>query len=139
MLTKTSTIYHQNQLLQDDLQYAISGCNLAHGKRSAVERAFVGADLKRSCAALINPTIKQAACLAGVSVPYVAAAVLVADDQTLREAVLAGDVGLLEAARANAPESLVAHFMRSTPEQRLECARAIGPAAIWDSMLVPII
>jgi hypothetical protein len=37
------------------------------------------------------------------------------------------------------PESLAAHFLRATPEERLEAARAIGPAVIWDEMIVPIV
>jgi len=36
-------------------------------------------------------------------------------------------------------ESLVDHLMRSTPVERLEAARALGPEVVWDEMVLPLI
>jgi hypothetical protein len=44
----------------------ITGRNLAHGRRSVLERAFLGADLHLDRTQLIEPTIKQCARLVGV-------------------------------------------------------------------------
>jgi hypothetical protein len=130
-------LYQQNSPQFNPL--TVTGRNLAHGRRSTAERALIAADLHRNRVDLISPTVKQAAALAGVCVPYAAAAVLVADDQALRDAVLAGEVSLFDAVRSNASESLVAHFRRSSVEEWRECAREIGPALIWDHMLAPIV
>jgi hypothetical protein len=146
MLTKADGIYYAIPPQQDDgddeSARLITGRNLAHSKRSIQERAFVGAGLHLSNLALVLPTVKQSACLAGVCVPYVAAAVAVAtipDDGAARAAVLAGKVTLLDAAKAVAPESLAQHFARATPEEWLECARMVGPSAIWDRMVAPLV
>jgi hypothetical protein len=138
MLLRTENICHET-VPQDEPRFLIRGRSLAHGKRSATERAFVAADLHRNRIDLISPTVKQAAALANVCVPYVTAAVFVADDQALREAVLAGEVSLFDAVRSNAAESLVAHFRRSSVEEWRECAREIGPALVWDTMVEPLV
>lgn len=117
----------------------ITGRNLAHGKRSALERAFVAADLHLGRAEMVYPTIRQCAHLAHVCVPYVAAAVAIANDQAARAAVLAGDCTITEAAKAVAPESLAEHFARATPSEWLKCARMVGPAAVWDHMVAPLV
>jgi hypothetical protein len=140
MLMKTEAIYHTNEGQQAGF---LTGRNLAHGKRTVPERAFVGADLHLNRVKLISPTVKQCAYLAGVCVPYVAAAVEVAIDERVcpdrRDAVLNGDLGLLEAAKAGHSESLAAHFARATPEEWLEAAKAIGPAVVLDYMIAPIV
>jgi hypothetical protein len=112
---------------------------LAHGKRSVPERASIAADLHLNRVELISPTVKQCAHLAGVCASYVAAAVAIVDDQAAREAVLAGDCTLLDAAKAVAPETLAEHFARSTPKEWREAARAIGPALVWDHMIAPLV
>jgi hypothetical protein len=118
---------------------AITGRNLAHGHRTSTECAFIGRDLHLNRTQLTSPTLKQCAALAGVSVRYIAAAVTISDDPAAQSAVLAGRVALLDAARATPPESLAAHFARSTPADWLEAARTVGPAAVWDHMITPLI
>jgi hypothetical protein len=86
---------------------------LAHARRSFSERAFVGADLHLRRANLIDPTVKQSAQLAGVCGPYVVAALAITRaeiGQTIRDAVIAGELGLLEAVKAIKAESLAAQF-----------------------------
>ena len=63
---------------------------------------------------LVSPTVRQCAALGHVSVPYVAAAVSIADDNAARTAVLRGDCTVLDAAKADTPESLAEHFARAT-------------------------
>ena len=77
----------------------ISGRNLAHSKRSVPERAFIGADLHRNRVELVSPTMKQCARLAGVCIPYVTAAIDIIDDPDARDAVLRGDLNILDAAK----------------------------------------
>lgn len=140
MLMKTGVIHQANQSPQDDdTTYLITGRSLAHAKRSVPERAFLAADLHRNRVDLVCPTIKQAAYLAGVCVPYATAAVAIADNRAARAAVLAGDCTLMDAAKAVAPESLAEHFARATPTEWLECARMVGPAIVWDHMIAPLV
>jgi hypothetical protein len=122
-----------------DSTSTISGRNLAHGRRSVVERAFLAADLHLDRVALITPTIKQSAILMGICAPYVAAAIAIAGDPAARDAVLAGSRSLLDAAKAGNSETLTDHFARSTPEQWVELARTVGVDAIWDGMVAPLI
>ena len=116
----------------------ISGRNLAHAHRTTVERALVGADLHLDRKALTIPTIRQSAFLVGVCTQYVAAAVKIADDPVMRAAVLAGDCPLLGAAKPNA-ESLIQHFLRSSPTEWLEVSRAAGVDVVWSTMVEPLI
>ena len=146
MLVRTNAIYQEIPARQDELgndngrtRGLITGRNLAHANRSVLERAFIGADLRRNRVELISPTIKQSAYLAGVCVPYVAAAIAIADDETARVAVLTGDISLLDAARVAAPETLAEHFSRTSPAEWLEAARVIGPSLVWDHMISPLI
>jgi hypothetical protein len=138
MLVKTDGIYQEVPFPQDN-RPTITGRHLAHGKRTVAERALLAADLHLDRIVLTNPTVKQCAALAGVCVPYVAAAVTIANDQAAREAVLAGEIALLDAANAATRETLTAHFARSTPEEWLEVARVMGPAAVWDYMVAPLV
>jgi hypothetical protein len=142
MLMKLDDIYHEFPPQQDEpafTPFSVTGRNLAHGKRSVLERAFLGADLHLNCVGLVNPTVKQCSYLAGVCVPYVAAAVAVARDETVRSAVLTGELALLEAAKPVTHETLVEHFARSSAEEWLEVARVIGPSIIWDQMISPLV
>ena len=140
MLTKTDAVYHETPPQQDNPWTPPTHWpQLGPRQRSVPERAFLAADLHRNRVELISPTVKQCAHLVGVCVPYVAAAVAIADNQAARTAVLAGDCTLLDAAKAVAPESLAEHFARSTPDEQRECARAIGPAIIWDRMIAPLV
>ena len=112
---------------------------MAHAKFTTPERAFLAADLHRNRVDLVCPTIKQAAYLAGVCVPYAAAAVAIADNPAARAAVLAGDCALMDAAKAVAPESLAVHFARATRTERIEFARTAGVDLIWDELIQPLI
>jgi hypothetical protein len=116
----------------------ITGRNAAHGKRSVAERSFVGADLHIGCTALVSPTIKQAAAIMKVSVPYVMAAIELADNKAARTAVLAGKITMLDAVKSVASgETLAEHFARTGPAEWLEAARIIGPDIVWDTMVLP--
>ena len=141
MLTRTDAIYQEVPSPQDGPTVLIAGRNLAHSKRSIPERAFTGADLHLNNIELVSPTIKQCACLVGVCVPYVAAAVTImtADNGAARAAVLAGDETILDVAKAVAPLSLAESFARAAPSEWLACARMVGPAAVWDHMIAPLV
>ena len=146
MLSRADDIYHKNPHQQEDrgdgqICSLVTGRNLAHGKRSVPERAFFAADLHLNRVELVSPTVKQCARLMRVCVPYVAAAVTIttADYPAMRAAVLNGDCTIVEAAKAVAPESLAEHFARATSAEWLECARMVGPAAIWDRMVAPLV
>jgi hypothetical protein len=86
----------------------------------------------------VKLTVKQCAALVGVCVPYVAAAVAIADDPDARAAVLAGKQTILDAAK-KVDESLADRLRRSTPAELLEAAREIGPTVLWDQMLEPLL
>jgi hypothetical protein len=116
----------------------LTGRNLAHADRTNGELALVGGDLHLERIALIAPTIKQCATLVGVCCPYVTAAVAIADDQDARDAVIRGDINIIDAAkRSAARESLADHIRRSTPAELADAAKATGLNHIWDSMLAP--
>ena len=135
MLMKADAVYQEIPTPQ----IVVNGRFLAHNKRPAPERALVGAALVLNTAKLVSPTVKQAAALARVSVPYVAAGVAIADDQAAIEAVLAGDCAILDAAKASASETLAEHFARATPDEWLEVARTVGPSVVWDRMISPLV
>ena len=139
MLMKTNGIYHEIPRQQDEPTALVTGRNLAHVKRSVPERAFAGADLHLNRIGLTSPTIKQCARLVGVCVPYVAAAVAIADDEFGRAAVLTDELTLLDATKATAAETLAEHFARTGPAEWTEAARAIGPALVWDHMIAPLV
>jgi hypothetical protein len=117
----------------------VTGRNIAHGKRSVIERAFLGADLHLDRIELAEPTIGQAARLVGVCRPYVAAAVIITTDPKTRQAVLSGRVPLLEAVKPSffREETLAERFARATPEEIAAVANKVGVGRIWDSMIVP--
>ena len=139
MLERTEAIYHGTLARQDEPAPTIRGRYLAHAKLSANERALLMADLHLDRLRLTSPTVKQCAGLGHVCVPYVAAAISIADDRAARTAVLHGDCTVLDAARADTSETLAEHFARTTPAEWLECARTIGPAVIWDQMIAPLV
>ena len=138
MLMKTTDIYHEISPQQESTP-TITGRALAHTKRTTAESAFGAAAFHRNRIQLINPTIGQTAMLWGVCRPYVTAATVIANNPAARTAVLAGKITLLEAAKAAKAETLAEHFARTTPTEWLEAARVIGPAAIWDHMISPLV
>jgi hypothetical protein len=135
MLMRTADGIYQKT---SPLQVVVTGRNIAHGHRTVNERAFLAGDMKRGRVSPIELTIKQCAMLCRVCVPYVAAAVAIADDSDARAAVLAGRLPLLAVAKAGT-ETLAEHFVRSTPNELLEAARVIGPAVLWDRMISPLV
>jgi hypothetical protein len=92
----------------------VSGQYLAKNHLSARGRAHLAADILAGHVLIDSLTIKQLSAICRVSVPYI------------RDA-------------RKRPETLLEHFIRSTPEQWRECARVIGPAIIWDEMVSPLV
>jgi hypothetical protein len=39
----------------------------------------------------------------------------------------------------NDHESLAEHIARSSPAERLEAGRVVGPALVWDEMICPVL
>jgi hypothetical protein len=117
----------------------ISGRNIAHGHRTAAERGLLSGDVHLGRISPVKLTVKQCATLCGVSVPYTAAAVLIADDPAARAAVLAGEQTLLDAAKKITPETLAEDFKRASRIERLEAAHALGPTILWDEMIAPLV
>jgi hypothetical protein len=117
MLTKTDVIYQGIPTPQDEPTHHVSGQYLAKNRLNARDRARLAAGIVNERVKIRNLTVGQVARLCRVSVPYVA-----------------------DARKPPAkPESLSEHFARSTPDERLECARTIGPAAVWDHMIAPLV
>jgi hypothetical protein len=114
--------------------HRIAGRGLAHLKRNAVERAFMGADLVRGDVVLSKPTIKQAAELLKVSPAYVQATIKT--DIYRRLSVLQGCEPLIRS-KAKKPETLAERFARATPAERVAAARQVGVGVVFDTMVVP--
>jgi hypothetical protein len=112
----------------------VTGRNIAHAKRSAVERALMAADLHLDRYALIRPTIGQAAELLKVCPAYVAAAARIAHDEKARDAVLSGRVPL---AVAGWSESLTDRYLRSSPAERINLTQTAGVDHLWDELIIP--
>jgi hypothetical protein len=110
----------------------ITGRNLAHVRRTAVEKAFIAASFHFNRLTLIDPTIKQSALLAGVSIPYVAAAIAL----VFRKAVL--QQRALHAVNT-AVEPFGDRLKRATPEELLEAARVLGPDRVLHSMVALLV
>jgi hypothetical protein len=91
----------------------------AHGHRIVLQRTFFIADLRPEDAALIAST---ATCIGAV--------VAVANEPMTAPA---GHLVPLKIA------SLAEHLARSTPEELIDAARAIGIDNIWDRMIEPLI
>jgi hypothetical protein len=105
----------------------ISGRNLAHGRRTAGQRAVLAADLVQGLARLEQPTLKQVAMLAGVSVPYVQAALRLSPEK--RERIAAGRGSLCDAVREN---DLLNSYRVATIKAKLGFSRAGGLTTLGD-------
>ena len=116
----------------------ITGRNIAHGKRNAIRRAFLAADLVCGRVRFVRWTVRQAAAITGVCEQYVAAAVAVGDDRNSRIDILTGHRPLIPPPSKEL-ESLADHFSRSTAAERIAAARKIGAGVIWDAMVAPLI
>lgn len=131
-------LYRPNSASATTSALTITGRNLAHGRRSIPHRAFIGAGLHRNHITLTDPTVRQSASLVSVSVPYVAAAVIVLDDQDLRDAVTRGDLNLIDAAKRMAGREFLAdHIRRSSPIELAAAAKEAGVDFVWDAMMAP--
>jgi hypothetical protein len=117
MLMKTDVIHHGTSTPQDEPTRHVTGQYLAKNGLTARDRARLAADIIDGQVKIRNLTIRQTAWLCRVSVPCVS-----------------------DASRPPAaPESLAEHFARATPAEWLEAARAVGPAAVWDRMIAPLV
>lgn len=66
----------------------VTGRNLAHARRTPIERALLAADLASGRAVLVEPTMRQIVLLTGASPSYAAAAAAL--DEGERRSVLRG-------------------------------------------------
>src|SRR5262249_54001971 len=104
----------------------ISGRSLAHTHLTRRQRAELAADLVEGRVE-IRPTTKQAADLTGVPPAEVT------------KARRANGNGKSRRPSSKATETLADHIARSSPAERIEAARTLGPSLIWDSMIDPVI
>ena len=81
----------------------ITGRNIAHSRRTSVQRALLVADLLAGRAVLKQPTAQQLASIARVSIPYIWAAQQIAFDPWLRKLVVDGSMSLMDAAQTLHP------------------------------------
>jgi hypothetical protein len=98
---------------------------------TARERAFIAADLRIGKLQLIRPTAKQAAAIARVCVPYVAAAERVAYQQPhTRAAFELGIEPLIK--RKNVVDRMASLWATMSEAQRIAFVKAVGPDATFD-------
>jgi hypothetical protein len=116
MLMKTDVIYQETPTPQESSRL-VTGQFLAKNRLNARDRARLAARIIDGQVKIQNLTIRQTARLCRVSEPYVTAA----------------------RKPPAAPETLAEHFVRATPAEWLEVARVIGPAALWDRMISPLV
>jgi hypothetical protein len=115
---------------------SVTGRFLAHNSLPAPRRALIADDLRQGRLRLQSPTLKQTADLTRVSIPYIQAAAVIADNPHLRHDVEAGTAALFDVARlvrpprAPSPPVLKAAWMAANHEPRLEFARE-HLAAVW--------
>jgi hypothetical protein len=131
-------LYISDAIPRNNTSITITGRGIARSDHSKPARAFLAADLHLGHVVLTAPTIVQSALLAGVSRNCVHQALNVSDPKT-RKRVITGELSLWAAAKPANDETLAAHLARSSPEEWVEAARAIGVARIWDEMLEPAI
>jgi hypothetical protein len=104
---------------------AITGQYLAKAHLTRRQRAKLAAALSSGTAVLAPMTVKQAAAVAQVPVLDVT--------EARRNGKPHGN------GRSNGHETLAEHFARTTAVERLEAARIIGPAQLWDTMISPVV
>jgi hypothetical protein len=116
----------------------VSGRNIAHGKRNAMERAFLVADVRASRVAVVDLTVSQLATIAQVSQTMAHAAELVAAVPKLRAHVEPGYISLTAAAQSLRPQpkqpqpapDLFEMFMGASVEARAQCMTAVIDEAL---------
>jgi hypothetical protein len=130
---------------------AITGQYLAKAHLTYRQCVKLAAALSTGAAVLSPMTIGQAAALVGVPVADVSRVRRLngkppsnghndhhhGDGRaTNPEANLSG---LLDRLKSGRKETLAEHISRSSPEERTAAGREVGPAVIWDTMIVPIV
>ncbi len=106
-------------------------------QRAAVLRALTGAKGYRNG---WFSTVSEAATACGSNAVYVAAAVVLleAENSTLLDQVLTGQVPLLAAVEEiKRLAELVAAYRKASAADRVQFARTIGPSTLFDNSLVP--
>ena len=106
------------------------------GTRLAVLRAFTASSWYLCGRA---PTIAAAARCCGAGIRYtIAAKVVQSQDSGLRADVLSGRISLLEAVtRVRQINRLVSAYQKSTGEDLAQFGRLIGPAKVFDEIIIP--
>jgi hypothetical protein len=110
---------------------------IRNGQRLAALRAFTAATLYRKNDGW---TLAMAATSCGSNVPYVVAmlVLMASENMTLLRVVMAGKVSVLAAAReVGRLAKLVAAYRAANATDRVAFARAVGPADLFDTTLVP--
>lgn len=101
----------------------VTGQWLARAHLSREQRARLAARLSNGTAEIYPLTVGQAAAIARVSVL----------DVTRRR----GRTGKRRNGHANGHETLADHIRRSSPAERLDAARVVGPEELWQTMVCP--
>jgi hypothetical protein len=115
-------------------QVQLTGRNLAHGHRTPSQRAAVAADLVKGNAVLVQPTVKQAASLAGVCVPYTEAALNATDAE--RAALRSGELQIAQL-KPTPSEVLVTAWNAAANGERVRFAKRVGVGVIFDEAIAP--
>jgi hypothetical protein len=114
----------------------ITGRSLAHSVKSASQRGAIGAMIVLREFVLVDPTIVQAAELAGISVPYVRIALNATPAE--REALLAGTLTIQEV-KPSASRALATQWKAAPVGERIRFVKAVGAESIFDTAIVPAI
>jgi hypothetical protein len=102
----------------------VTGQYLARAHFTRRQRARLAAELSNGTAVVSPLTVNQAASL--LKVPVL-------------DVTVARRDGKPGNGRNGHGESLADHIARSTPAERLEAARVVGAALLWDQMISPVI
>jgi hypothetical protein len=113
---------------------AVSGRSLAHRRRTAGERAAIAAQLVCGELHLIEPTISQAATLAGASVSYTRIALEAPAEQ--RAKLAAGSQPITDLLHSAQDRELDQAWATATSEARAAFGRR-HVAELWDHAIAP--
>jgi hypothetical protein len=101
-------------------------------------KALLADELKGGAVQVFGLTDRQARALTGAKFGYTNAVAHLTERE--RAHVRAGTLSLASKQRQRRqPESLTEHLMRASRDERREAARVVGPAAIWDDMVAPLV
>jgi hypothetical protein len=119
-------------------RYQSSRRHFRHERRAAALRAFTGAQLYLGGEMTPPSSMTEAAEMVGSHRGYVEAAtvLLKAENLTLVNKVLDGEMPLLEAARmVKAMVSLVDAYRRASAAERVQFARTVGTEELFESVI----